>query len=197
MATRTKSLALRARRKKDHYLPLSYTERVFKPSDTGLPTGAQRMSSIRDVIRPTEIPVYTKPTTVKVEPYSREGRRVSGYRAQRYRVMRRLSGGREPVCSGPECGQTDVGELTISHVVPDEFSGYEARSGGAAYARWMKHVATHPENYRVLCASHHGAEDCRVVPSPRTHRVLRPEGPRVHRKKVVAPERLRPLKEAA
>lgn len=111
-----------------------------------------------------------KTVVVTVDPYSREGRRVSGYRAQRYRVMRRLSGGIPPRCSSPGCEEEQMGELTISHVTPDEFSGYKGRSGGANYARWMRHVAEHPENYRVLCATHHGEGDCRVVAAPRHHR---------------------------
>ena len=156
------------KKKSHHYLPLSYTERT-RLTSADIPNRAQRVESIRDLFRRTEVPTYT-PTVVRVDPYSRQGRRVSGYRAQRYRVMQRLSGGNKPVCSGPECGETNMGKLTISHVTPDEFSGYGARSGGKNYAAWMKHVMAHPENYRVMCASHHGKEDCRVVPSPKVHR---------------------------
>lgn len=38
----------------------------------------------------------------------------------------------------------------IAHVEPDEFSSYGARQGGTEYARWMKHVRAHPENYKLL-----------------------------------------------
>lgn len=106
---------------------------------------------------------------VMVGPYTRKGRRVSGYRADRWRTMRLLSGGDEPRCSEGLC-DAPFEDLTIAHVKEDPFSGYESRSGGAAYARWMKYVRAHPENYRVMCDTHHSEQDNRSVPSPRAHR---------------------------
>ena len=103
-----------------------------------------------------------------VGPYTRKGRRVSGYRRQRYSVLSALSGG-EPRCSTGGC-EAPLEELQIAHSTEDNFSGYDARSGGAAYSRWMKYVREHPENYKVLCATHHGQQDCRVIPSPAVHR---------------------------
>lgn len=166
-------MAASTRRRRRGYLPLAYTERVYPVRDTGLPRNAQRMSDIHDLFKPTDLgtpPVLREAGKTYVAPYSREGRRVSGYRRQRYNVMRALSGGDRPACSEPGCGETRMEELTIAHVRPDEFSGYEARSGGTNYARWMKHVKEHPDRYRVLCVREHGAADCRVVPAPRVHR---------------------------
>ena len=128
------------------------------------------MAKKKDLFKTREPAGVYERKTVYVDPYSREGRRVSGYRANRYRTMRLLSGGATPRCGYPGCGNTDMGRLTIAHTTPDIFSGYETRSGGKAYYDWMKHVSANPDNYRVLCSRHHTKTDRRKIPSPRVHR---------------------------
>jgi hypothetical protein len=110
------------------------------------------------------------PTDI-VAPYSRQGRRISGYRRQRRAVMQALAGeGRALRCQGEEACDIAEEELMIAHRREDPFSGYASRSGGTNYSRWMQYVKSHPENYQLLCPRHHSMADCRIVPAPSVHR---------------------------
>jgi hypothetical protein len=96
-----------------------------------------------------------------VRPYTRRGRRVSGYRQQRFSVMKMLAR-RQGISERSLMFNLHTDDpLQIAHVQPDEFSSYAARQGGQNYARWMKHVRAHPENYKLIPKSQNWKEYAR------------------------------------
>jgi hypothetical protein len=158
---------------KGRYLSLAQTERMYPSRVMDLPPRAQRATSLSDIFTARQTNPMPLTRTLKVEkvgPYTREGRRVSGYRRQRWGTMKLVSGTPEPVCMGPGCTTKDMEKLMIAHRAPNEFSGYAERSGGTRYSEWMRHVRQNPHHYIILCKTHHGKMDCRRVPAPVVHR---------------------------
>jgi hypothetical protein len=96
--------------------------------------------------------------TLLVRPYTRRGRRVSGYRRQRFAVMRMLAARQGLTERQLLLSLHGDDPLQIAHVASDAFSSYDARSTGTKYARWMAHVRAHPENYRLLRKSQNWKE---------------------------------------
>ena len=90
---------------------------------------------------------------------------VSGYRRYRASTLKMLAGGEAPRCA--MCGS--LSDVQIAHRVEDEFSSFEARSGGTRYSRWLKFIRDHPKNYILLCARCHSLQTGHGVTPPFMH----------------------------